>query len=84
LVLFRIILLYLFRTLFICIGISCGSHTEVIGGIGHVEGYGDPVQNCTECHGNDLQGEDDAPHVLPVMIKTGSSPWQFYCKRYTQ
>jgi hypothetical protein len=26
-----------------------------------VAGYKDPAQNCTECHGNDLKGDEDAP-----------------------
>jgi hypothetical protein len=58
--LLRIILLVLFSILVTCIYISCGLHTEELGGVGHVAGYKDPAQNCTECHGNDLQGDDDA------------------------
>jgi len=60
-VLLRIILLGLFSLLITCLYVSCGRHTEEIGGVGHVEGYEDPVKNCTECHGNDLRGDDDAP-----------------------
>jgi hypothetical protein len=41
--------------------ISCSWHTVDLGGVGHVEGFGEPVQNCSECHGGDLQGTDEAP-----------------------
>jgi hypothetical protein len=57
----RITLFVLSSMLFICSIVSCGLHTEELSGAGHVAGYDYPVQNCTECHGNDLRGDNDAP-----------------------
>ena len=37
-------------------GDSPGSHMAVLGGISHLDGYTDPLANCTECHGAALRG----------------------------
>jgi hypothetical protein len=69
-VMIKIILFGLLSILIIFIYVSCDSlmeeiggvgHKEEIGGVGHATGYEYPVQNCTECHGSDLKGDDDAP-----------------------
>lgn len=36
-------------------------HTVNNGGVWHGEGIDDPVANCTECHGDMLQGTDTTP-----------------------
>ncbi|MGD8727726.1 MAG: hypothetical protein PVH40_08780 [Gemmatimonadales bacterium] len=35
------------------------THTVIRGGVAHAPGLNDPVANCTQCHGADLQGGTD-------------------------
>jgi hypothetical protein len=37
-------------------GDSPGSHMIVLGGVSHLDGYTNPLANCTECHGTALRG----------------------------
>lgn len=37
-------------------GDSPGSHLAVLGGVSHLDGYTDPLTNCSECHGAALKG----------------------------
>jgi hypothetical protein len=47
-----------------CVGSAPDSpypHTVNNGGVMHGEGIADPLANCTECHGANLEGTDTTP-----------------------
>lgn len=39
-----------------CSSGSVSDHDQTLGGVGHRDGYADPLNNCVECHGDTLQG----------------------------
>jgi hypothetical protein len=49
--------------------VSCDWHTVDLGGAMHKEGYRDPFTKCNDCHGEDLEGEDDVPSCFECHCK---------------
>lgn len=52
------------------------SHTVVLNGTGHADGYCQPLQNCIACHGTDLKGGKNGE---PSCFKCHGDKWAGGC-----
>jgi hypothetical protein len=62
-----IILCIVFISIFF---VSCDWHSVDLGGAMHKKGYRDPLTQCTECHGEELEGNGSVPSCYECHEKT--------------